>query len=82
MVTMQSCVIATPRREGYTRKHKKEKTQFLHVSLSSLAELETQVVISQILGYITDKVESEACEMIDHERRMLFSFIDTIEKGD
>lgn len=38
--------------EGFLRKSKKEKTQFLRISLGSGAELETQLEISLELGYL------------------------------
>jgi len=42
--------------EGAARKSKKEFLQFLHISLGSLAETETQLIISKNLGYaaVTD----------------------------
>ena len=33
--------------EGAARKHKKEFVHYLHVALGSMAELETQLIISQ-----------------------------------
>jgi four helix bundle protein len=38
--------------EGAARKSKKEFIQYLHISLGSLAELETQIIISTKLGYL------------------------------
>lgn len=40
--------------EGAGRNHDREFIQFLYVSMGSLSELETQVLISQRLEYITD----------------------------
>jgi four helix bundle protein len=37
--------------EGAGRKNRKEFIQFLYVSLGSLAELETQLIIAEKLGY-------------------------------
>ncbi|MGD9661680.1 MAG: four helix bundle protein [Porticoccaceae bacterium] len=39
--------------EGAARNSKKEFKQFLHVALGSLAELETQVIVSARLGYLS-----------------------------
>ncbi|HDL20205.1 MAG TPA: four helix bundle protein [Nitrospirae bacterium] len=39
--------------EGHIRGHKAEFRQFLFIALGSLAELETQLIISGELGYVT-----------------------------
>jgi four helix bundle protein len=44
--------------EGYCRSGQKEKVHFLSISIGSLAEVETQIILSQELGYI-DKTISE-----------------------
>ncbi len=49
--------------EGYLRRHRKEFIQFLSISLSSAAELETQILI---------------CKSIDKFRYMNFSQIDSL----
>lgn len=41
--------------EGHARGHLKEYIQFLSVSIGSLAELQTQMVIAQQLSYVSDK---------------------------
>ncbi len=38
--------------EGSARKGDPETIQFLHIALGSMAELETQLIISQKIGYI------------------------------
>ncbi|MEI6346299.1 MAG: four helix bundle protein [Bacteroidota bacterium] len=38
--------------EGSARKGDVETIQFLHIALGSMAELETQLIISQKIGYI------------------------------
>ena len=40
--------------EGAARGSRKEFSQFLYVALGSLAELETQLLIAQDLGYIQE----------------------------
>lgn len=42
--------------EGAARKGNAEFLQFLYISLGSLSELETQVLISKRLGYIKDEI--------------------------
>ena len=40
--------------EGSARQSDKETIQFLHISLGSLAELETQLIIAEKLNYIKE----------------------------
>jgi len=40
--------------EGHARQHRKEFRQFPHVTLGSLAELDTQLTLAGELGYATD----------------------------
>lgn len=53
--------------EGAARNHKKEYIQFLYVALGSIAELETQIIISENLGFIssekTFKIKNELIEI-------------------
>jgi four helix bundle protein len=64
--------------EGSARKHTREYVQFLYVSLGSAAEIETQIIISQNLGYIlSDKagnIQAELEEII----RMLIGLIKSL----
>jgi four helix bundle protein len=41
--------------EGFMRKHNKEYKQFLYIALGSLAELETQIIISEQLGFLKNE---------------------------
>jgi four helix bundle protein len=41
--------------EGHIRQHRTEFKQFLSIALGSLAELETQIIISKELNYISDE---------------------------
>ena len=49
--------------EGAARNYKKEFIQFLYVALGSIAELETQIIISQNLSFIknadSEKIQNE-----------------------
>ncbi|MBF0385823.1 MAG: four helix bundle protein [Candidatus Omnitrophica bacterium] len=38
--------------EGFKRYHNKEYKQFLFISLGSIAELETQLIIAKDIGYL------------------------------
>ncbi len=58
--------------EGAARNSDKEFIQFLHVSLGSLAELETQLLLSRELGFPKDEELNGSVEQI---RRMLLGLI-------
>lgn len=59
--------------EGFKRYHSKEYSQFLHISLGSIAELETQLTIAMELGFLKneDKIMIEVSEKLDHVSRMI-----------
>ena len=63
--------------EGAARNHKKEYIQFLYMSLGSLSELETQIIISQKLNYLSDNAIMKEIEIL---RRKLLNFIKYLEK--
>ena len=58
--------------EGAARSGKKEFIQFLYVSLGFLAELETQTIIAEKLGYLKS---SQLMELIEKQRRKQLNFI-------
>ena len=60
--------------EGFVRRHAKEFKQFLSVSLASLAELETQVMLSVRLGYFSENNSVNVLEKMDHLGRMTTRF--------
>ncbi len=41
--------------EGFMRRHNKEYKQFLYIALGSLAELETQIILSDELGLLKNE---------------------------
>jgi four helix bundle protein len=67
--------IASNIAEGFNRYHNKEYRQFLYIALGSCAELETQIEVSLLLGYITQAVRDKIIEKLDHESRMLRNLI-------
>ncbi len=56
--------------EGAARNHDKEFIQFLYISLGSLAELETQLIISKEIGYL-EKIDINLEEI----RKMILGLI-------
>ena len=61
--------------EGFARHYNKEYKQFLYISLSSCAEVETQLIISSRRKYITNKKLETLSEELNHEARMITSLI-------
>ena len=61
--------------EGCSRKGEKETVQFLFMAKGSLAELETQVIISNHVGYISDTLTKEINDKIDELKRILSGLI-------
>ena len=58
--------------EGAARGSKKEFIKFLYVALGSLAELETQTIISEKLGYLK---KHSLMDLIEKQRRKQLNFI-------
>ena len=72
---MQRSAISIPSNiaEGAARRYIKEYIQFLYISLGSLSELETQVIIALEIGYINEnKIYLQNIEII---RKKLLNFI-------
>ena len=59
--------------EGYSRKHKKEYTQFLAIAYGSLSELETQYMLSTDLGY--SKKSEEVDTLLKEVGAMLYRMV-------
>jgi len=59
--------------EGCARQTEKETSQFLHISLGSLAELETQLIIAKELKYI--KEPNETISQLNYIRGLIVGLI-------
>jgi four helix bundle protein len=66
--------------EGAARNSQRDFIRFLYISLGSLAELETQLLLSRELGFTKSSKVSQTGERIDSIRRMLIGLIKSLEK--
>jgi four helix bundle protein len=66
--------------EGAARNHKTEFRQFLYIALSSAAELETQLIISERLSYITKTQKERLIEKLNTISKMLQGLIKSINR--
>jgi four helix bundle protein len=74
---MQRSSVSVPTNiaEGAARQSKKEFIQFLYISLGSLSELETLLIIALKLNYLSEAIFDEISETIEKLRRMILNFI-------
>jgi len=66
--------------EGAAISHKKEFIQFLYVSMGSVAELETQVLISKNLNYLNQSQFNILNTKLTEIRNMLTGLIKSFSK--
>jgi four helix bundle protein len=69
--------------EGCGRNHSKDSIQFFFISRGSLYEVETQIIVSFDLGYITIEEQNSILDNIKSCKRLLNGFINYFQnKGD
>ena len=70
---MRKAAISIPSNiaEGFKRFHNKEYKQFLHITLGSSAEFETQLILSHKLDYVTNKTLLAITEKINQLSKMV-----------
>ncbi len=66
--------------EGAARASKKEFTQFLHIALGSVSEIETQLIIAKRLGYLDNLDSGE--EQIGTARKLILGLIRYLRRED
>jgi len=65
--------------EGYTRGHRLEYIQFLSIAFGSVAELETQLLISKELGYIKEEAFKKCLALLEEIMKMLSKLIKVLK---
>lgn len=78
---MQRAAISIPSNiaEGFMRNHTKEYIQFLFVVLGSCAELETQLVITEKLAYVSTNENSPIYKELEYEGKMVRNLIKSLQ---
>jgi four helix bundle protein len=66
--------------EGYNRKGRKEYVQYLYTAYGSLAELQTQLMLSKDIGYLPEKDFTVLYGLSDEVGRMLWKMIDSLKE--
>ena len=66
--------------EGFSRQHKTEFTQYLHIAAGSLSELRTHLCLSERLGFLGSEEAALLEEQADAIGRMLHGLIRTLRK--
>ena len=77
---LQRAAVSVPSNiaEGQARQHTKEFRQFLYISLGSLSEVDTQIVVAQELSYISDEQAQQIFQKIIRLRKMLYALINRL----
>ena len=67
------CAISVPSNiaEGWTRESRREKAHFLAIAQGSLAELHTQLLLAERLGWLSAKMLAEPYGLVEEVSRML-----------
>jgi len=66
--------------EGYTRHSTQDYLRFLYIAYSSLAELETQLLLAKDLTYIKDTAFSKTDTMQREVQRIMYGLIKSLKK--
>jgi four helix bundle protein len=66
--------------EGQARQHTKEFRQFLYMALGSLAEVDTQLIISKELSYISENDLADPAAQIIEMRKMIYTLVSRLPK--
>jgi|SRR3989338_1836599 len=66
--------------EGFVRHYTKEFLQFLHLSLGSCAELETQLIIAKRRNYVLEERLVPLMSLLQYECKMLVRLIQSLQR--
>ena len=77
---MRRCAVSIPANiaEESGRKNKAEFIQFLHIALGSASELETHLIISQRLGFLSSNSYDEIMNALNEIIKMICGLINSL----
>lgn len=77
---MRRCAVSIPANiaKGSGRKNKAEFIQFLHIALGSASELETHLIISQRLGFLSSNSYDEIMNALNEIIKMICGLINSL----
>lgn len=64
--------------EGYARKNRKENAQFVNIAFGSATELETQIIISKKLQFISENQWIKTDQLLNEVIRMLYKYRESL----
>ena len=67
--------------EGFARKSSKEKAQFYFISLASLSELQSQMLIARDIGYMNKEKMNKLAEKSNHVSKLIRGLIKYVQKN-
>ncbi len=79
-LTRSGVSVASNIAEGQARNSKKEFIHFLNISLGSLAEIETQLIIAHGIGYVSEADQNTYLHLTDELTRMIKGLINHLKK--
>jgi len=78
-LTRNGVSVASNIAEGQARNSKKEFIYFLNISLGSLAEIETQLIIAGGIGYVSEADQNNYLLLTDELTRMIKGLINHLK---
>lgn len=66
--------------EGSSRRSEKDYFRFLEIALGSCFEIETQIIILNVLNFTNENQTKEILDQIESEEKQLFAFMNLLHK--